>query len=148
MFLINLTASAPKENQLPTENIQSSNQEVLQVLKNFRSAIINNNRDRASELLTDDARILESGSLETKEEYLSHHFAADGKFLKAMERKVVSQKISNTNNSAWISTVSHMEGTYNEHSIKIDSAELVVFIKKNGNWKISAIHWSSRSKNS
>jgi hypothetical protein len=48
---------------------EASDAEVVQVLEKFRMAIINNNQEKASELLTDDARILESGGIETKEEY-------------------------------------------------------------------------------
>jgi hypothetical protein len=118
---------------------------VVNVLNDFRMAIINNEQEKASELLTDDARILESGGIETKEEYLSHHFHSDGKFLSAMEREVKSQKVKSNENTAWVSTVSHMQGTFNEKEVSVNSAELAVLVKTEGGWKISSVHWSSRS---
>jgi len=147
-LLINIAAVAqPQQSGRYDKTIKKAGNEVLQVLENFQLAIINGNREKASKLLSDDARILESGSIETKKEYLSHHFSADGNFLQAMNHSVVSRKVNTTENSAWISTVSRMEGTYNNHNIKMDSAELVVLVKENEIWRISAIHWSSRNRN-
>ncbi len=123
----------------------AGSEEVVQVLDNFREAIINNNQEKASELLTDDARILESGGIETKEEYLLHHFHSDGKFLSAMEREVQSQKVEANESTAWVSTASHMHGTYDDGDISINSAELAVLIKTDDGWKISSVHWSSRN---
>ena len=123
----------------------AGDEEVLAVLDNFQSAIINNNQEKASELLTDDARILESGGIETKEEYLSHHFHSDGKFLSAMAREVKTQKVESNEKTAWVSTLSHMHGTYNDQNISINSAELAVLVKTDNGWKISSVHWSSRS---
>lgn len=143
-----LPVEAQQTVQARDQNIKTNNQEVLQVLKEFRSAIINNDKERASELLSPEARILESGGRETKEEYLSHHFSADSKFLKAMERQLVSQEINATQNSAWVSTVSRLNGSFNAHDINMDSAELAILVKKNDRWRIAAIHWSSRSRDS
>jgi ketosteroid isomerase-like protein len=123
----------------------AGDEEVVQVLENFQMAIINNDQEKALALLTDDARILESGGIESKEEYLSHHFNSDGKFLGAMEREVKSQKVKSNENTAWVSTVSHMQGTYNEKEVSVNSAELAVLVKTEGGWKISSVHWSSRS---
>ena len=127
------------------EKMQPGNEEVVQVLDDFRMAIISNNQEEASELLTNDARILESGGIETKEEYLSHHFHSDGKFLSAMGQEVKSQKVKSNGKTAWLSTVSHMQGTYDDQDISINSAELAVLVKIDGDWKISSVHWSSRS---
>jgi|AntRauTorcE11897_2_1112592.scaffolds.fasta_scaffold07706_4 ketosteroid isomerase-like protein len=123
----------------------AGDEEVVQVLEDFRMAIINNDQEKASELLAEDARILESGGIETKEEYLSHHFHSDGKFLSAMEREVKSQKVKSNENTAWVSTVSHMSGSYNDREISVNSAELAVLVKTDEGWKISSVHWSSRS---
>lgn len=118
---------------------------MVQALEAFQIAFINKNQERAWELLAEDARILERANIETKEEYLSHYFHSDGKFLSAMQRKVESQKVKSREDTAWVSTVSHMDGTYNDRKISINSAELAVLVKTEAGWKISAVHWSSRS---
>jgi len=117
---------------------------VLEALDNFKTAIIENDSEAASNVMADDALILDGSGMETKEEYLSHHFHSDGKFLKAMNRKILTQKISIEGNTAWVSTVSSMKGTYSEREIDLTSLELAVLKKAGSDWKITAIHWSSR----
>lgn len=117
----------------------------MKELEWFRTAIVNNNQDKASELLTNDARILEGGGVETKKEYLSNHFHSDGKILSVMDHKVTSRKIKSAQTTAWISTTSPMSGTYNNNELSINSAELAVLVKQEVNWNISAVHWFSKS---
>lgn len=119
---------------------------VVQVLDDFHSAIINNNQEKALSLLSEDARVLESGSIETKDAYLAHHFHADGKFLKAMEREIKSRTVRINGNTAWVTTQSHAWGTYHEQKLSLRSLELTVLNKKDGRWKIAALHWSSRKE--
>ncbi|MDR9419378.1 YybH family protein [Gracilimonas sp.] len=117
---------------------------VLKALGDFKTAIVENDSDAATNLLADDALILESSGMETKEEYLSHHFHSDGKFLTAMNREILTQKVTTEGSTAWVSTVSTMKGTYSEREMDLTSLELAVLRKEGDNWKITAIHWSSR----
>jgi hypothetical protein len=148
LFVLSGTAFAQQEHHEDEgahEKMHAAgSEEVVQVLEDFRKAIIDNKQVKASNLLTKDARILESGGIETKEEYLSHHFHSDGKFLSAMEQEVQSQKVKLTENTAWVSTLSRMRGDYNDKEISIDSVELAVLVKTEDGWKISSLHWSSR----
>lgn len=103
-----------------------------------------NDVSKAGELLSDSARILESGNIETKEEYLSHHFHSDGKFLSAMKREVESRTVTiEGNTAAWVSTQTHTWGTYSDRKLDLNSLELAVLKKEDGNWKITVLHWSS-----
>lgn len=117
---------------------------VLKALGDFKTAIVDNDSESATNLLADDALILEGTGVETKEEYLSHHFHSDGRFLKAMDREILTQKVTTEGSTAWVSTVSTMKGTYSEREIDMTSLELAVLKKEGDNWKIAAIHWSSR----
>jgi ketosteroid isomerase-like protein len=122
----------------------SDQESIKTVLSNFENAIVENDSKIASFLLHADVTILEGRGSETKEEYLSHHFHSDGKFLSAIERNELSQKISIEENIAWVSTITSMKGTYSDREIDLTSLELAVLKKENGNWKIVALHWSSR----
>tara|TARA_R100001143_G_C3360969_1_gene135614 strand:+ start:13151 stop:13534 length:384 start_codon:yes stop_codon:yes gene_type:complete len=121
---------------------QSEEQSVSKILGDFENAIVENNSEVASKLLHDDVVILEGNNIETKEQYLSHHFHSDGRFLSAMNREVISEQITIEGNVAWVSSQTKMIGTYNEREIDRTSLELAVLKKENGEWKIIALHWS------
>lgn len=127
-----------------TAQTNQTETKVLEALDNFKAAIIDNDSEAASNVMADDVLILEGSGMETKEEYLSHHFHSDGKFLKALNREILTQKISLEGNTAWVSTVSSMKGTYSEREIDLTSLELAVLKKEGSDWKIAAIQWSSR----
>lgn len=117
---------------------------ILKTLSDLETAIVENNSELASTLLHDNVIILEGRGQETKEQYLSHHFHSDGKFLSAIERKNLSQDVSIDGNISWVSTIKTMKGSYSGRDIDLTSLELAVLKKENGQWKIVALHWSSR----
>ncbi|WP_255233328.1 nuclear transport factor 2 family protein [Aliifodinibius salipaludis] len=119
----------------------------MNALNSFHQTIVENDVTKARQLLSDSARILEGGNIETKEQYLSHHFHSDGKFLSAMNQEVDSQTITFKDNTAWVSTQTHTWGTYNDRKLDLNSLELAVLQKIDGSWKLSALHWSSASRN-
>ncbi|HAH49854.1 MAG TPA: nuclear transport factor 2 family protein [Balneola sp.] len=117
---------------------------IAKTLSDLETAIVENDSKKAGEILHDDVTILEGGGMETKSEYLSHHFHSDGKFLSAMNREEVSQEISVEGNMAWVTSKTKMTGTYSGRDIDLSSLELAVLKKENGMWKVVALHWSSR----
>lgn len=127
---------------------QTSDEEdqIIQTLNAFAQAIVDNNSEVASKLLAEDIRILEGGGMETKQEYLSHHFHSDGKFLRAMDRSIDARTVFTEGSTAWVTTQSHLQGTYNDRQVNLTSLELAVLKKVSNQWKITALHWSSSSR--
>ncbi|SHG39625.1 SnoaL-like domain-containing protein [Fodinibius roseus] len=121
----------------------ASEKKVINTLDAFHQAIIDNDSQAAKNLLSESVRILEGGNIETKKEYLSHHFHSDGKFLSAMKREVEARNVTIEGNTAWVSTHSRTWGTYSDRKLDLNSLELAVLKKVEGNWKITALHWSS-----
>jgi ketosteroid isomerase-like protein len=117
---------------------------IARTLNDLETAIVENDSEKAGEILHDDVTILEGGGMETKSQYLSHHFHSDGKFLSAMNREEVSQEISVEGNMAWVTSKTKMKGTYSGRDIDLSSLELAVLKKENGMWRVIALHWSSR----
>lgn len=117
---------------------------VLEALEQFHTSIVENDSEAASKVLHENVLILEGTGMETKKEYLSHHFHSDGQFLSAMNRELITQEISVEGNTAWVSTVSSLKGTYSEKEMDITSLELAVLKKDSDMWRIVAVHWSSR----
>lgn len=117
---------------------------ISKTLVDFENAMIENDSESASNLLHDEVIIMEGDGTETKEEYLSHHFHSDGRFLSAMNRELITEKINFDGNIAWVSTITALKGTYSDRDIDMTSLELAVLKKENDSWKIVALHWSSR----
>lgn len=124
---------------------QSTEKEmVAKTLSDLEAAIISNDSEQAGKILHDDVTILEGGGMETKTQYLSHHFHSDGKFLSAINREEVSQSIKIEGNVAWVTSKTKMTGSYSGRDIDMTSLELAVLKKENKEWKVVALHWSSR----
>ncbi len=95
----------------------STEKNVIKTLESFHQAIIDNDSQAAKNLLSESVRILEGGNIETKDEYLSHHFHSDGKFLSAMNREVESRNDTIEGNTAWVSTQTYTWGTYSDRKL-------------------------------
>lgn len=124
---------------------QSTEKEMIaKTLSDLEAAIISNDSEQAGKILHDDVTILEGVGMETKSQYLSHHFHSDGKFLAAIDREKISQDITIEDNVAWVTSKTKMTGTYSGRDIDMTSLELAVLKKENKEWKVVALHWSSR----
>jgi ketosteroid isomerase-like protein len=110
----------------------------------FRAAIVANDSTAAAAIILEDALILESGGVETREHYLSGHFNGDGAFLSAMTRELLDRTVSVSGHAAWITTTSRLHGNYRDRDIDMTSAELLVLKHGESGWKVAAVHWSSR----
>lgn len=119
---------------------------VVEVIEGFHETLAARDSAAVDAMLLPDAVILESGGLETKEEYFGHHFGADAAFLENMDREIERRQVRIEEGTAWVSTTSRLSGTYNGESLDIDSAELMVLREMPEGWRIAAIHWSSREQ--
>ena len=117
------------------------------VVHNFRRALVAGDSAAVAEMLLPGAVVLESGGLETKREYLGHHFHADHAFLSEMSTATQRQRVRVKDDVAWVSSARRMQGSYEGQALDLSSAELMVLRRtEDGEWKISAIHWSSRAR--
>ncbi|MBT8112363.1 MAG: nuclear transport factor 2 family protein [Gammaproteobacteria bacterium] len=111
----------------------------------FHNALENGNATRVRELLDDNILIFEGGGVErSADQYTSHHMISDMAFLKSIDIKILEQQVKVHGNSAVAMSRSKMSGNYKEKEIDIDSMETMVLNKKNGQWKITHLHWSNK----
>ncbi len=120
--------------------------EVLSTANQFTAAIAAEDRSALESILSPDALILESGGIETREEYFGHHFGADAEFLAAMTREPLDRTIHIEGDIAWVASVTRLRGTFRERDLDLDSAELLVLRRTPEGWRIAAVHWSSSSR--
>lgn len=119
---------------------------VVAVVEAFHAALEQADTAAVRGLLAADAIVQEGGVVETRAEYFSHHLPADMAFAGAVqaERRVMTVEVRN--DVAWVASASHRTGTFRDREIDLQGAELMVLTRGPDGWRISAIHWSSRSR--
>ena len=97
-------------------------------------------------LLADDVVVLESGGVETRAEYRSHHLKSDVEFARAVRAERTIHRVSVRGDAAWVASTSTTRGTFRGRAIDSSGAELIVLVRTSSGWRIAAIHWSSRAR--
>lgn len=118
---------------------------VVAVVERYNEALASGDSVTALSLLAPDAVILESGGVETREEYRSHHLPSDIAFARAVRRERGPVRVTVQGDVAWVSSTSTSQGEYGGRTVNSAGAELMVLSRLSGDWRIRAIHWSSRA---
>ena len=122
--------------------------EVAATVERFHRALTEADSAGALALLTDDVRILETGGVEDRAEYRSHHLGSDIEFARAVPSRRSAMNVRVHGDVAWASSTSTTEGTFRGRAINSNGAELMVLVRTPRGWRIAAIHWSSRNRRS
>jgi ketosteroid isomerase-like protein len=136
-----LAAVAPA----PAAAQSSADSAVLAVIERYHVALAAADTAAVERLLASDAIILESGGIETRAEYLQHHLPGDIAFAAAVPRQRGDVRVVVLGDVAWATSSSTTRGEFRGRTVNSSSAELMVLRRVAGEWKIAAIHWSSRA---
>ena len=139
--LLALLAGTPASAQTPTADQQA----VLATVKAFHTALAQGDSLAALRLLADDVTILESGGIEARSEYRSHHLPADIGFARAVPSKGEDPVVTMLGDAAWVVGTSKTTGTFRDRPVNSAGAELMVLTRTPEGWRIRAVHWSSRN---
>lgn len=112
----------------------------------YHRALASGDSAAALALLAPDAVILESGGMETREEYRSHHLPSDMEFARAVRSVDSPVHVKVRGDIAWAVSTNVAEGQFRGRAVNSVGAELMVLTRIAGQWKIAAIHWSSRAR--
>jgi hypothetical protein len=94
-------------------------------------------------LLTSDVVILESGGIETREDYRAHHLPADIAFAQAVKGDRGPMRVSVRGDIAWASSTTTTTGRVPRPPCEFGWGGARRPDASRTEWKISAIHWSS-----
>ncbi len=122
--------------------------EVAATVDRYHRALATGDSAAALALLTNDVEILESGGVESRQEYRSHHLAADIEFARAVPSQRGPLRVKVAGDVAWTTSTSTSEGQFRGRAINSAGAELMVLRRTPQGWRIAAIHWSSRTRRS
>lgn len=128
-----------------TARVHGDSAEVGATVERFHAALTKGDTTGAMALLAPDAIILESGGVETREQYRSHHLAGDMNYARSVKSDRGPIRVIVRGDVAWASSTSTSKGQSRGRAINSAGAELMVLTRTASGWRISAIHWSSRS---
>jgi ketosteroid isomerase-like protein len=134
-----LTLTAPTVAQTGTDSLT-----VAVAVERYHRALREGDSVAALALLAEDAVIVEGGTIESRQEYRSHHLPADIAFARAVKGTRSAVRASVRGDVAWTTATSKVRGTFRGKPVISTGAELMVLTRSKEGWKITAIHWSSR----
>ena len=140
-----VSTAAPPPAAAPSPASQDDTAAVARVIDRFRSAMVAGDTATIMSLLEPNAVILESGGIETRAEYQSHHLASDISYAKATKSTRGPMRVAVIGDVAWAASTSTTTGESRGRPVNSAGAELMVLTWTPAGWRISAIHWSSRS---
>jgi ketosteroid isomerase-like protein len=119
---------------------------VAKVVSDFHHALSSGDSTGALRLLSGDAVILESGGVESRAEYRSHHLPADIEFAKAVASNRGPLQVSVKGNVAWTAATNMTKGKFKGKAVDSTGAESMILTRDTAGWRIRSIHWSSRRR--
>ena len=143
---MSVAAEKPRTAETESQIVRSDSAEVVAAVNGFQNALSSGDSAAALALLSPDAVVLESGGIETRSEYRSHHLAGDVSFARAIKSVRSSLKVVVEGNTAWTTRTSTTQGEYNGRAVNSAGAESMVLSNTPAGWRIRQIHWSSRSR--
>ena len=117
--------------------------DVRAVLESFYGAMKTGDTATAMAQIAPDAIFVESGRLETRDEYEKNHLPADIAFEKQVEGKRGEWRITVNGDTAWAIASTEFVGTFDTVPVDFVSTQLAVLTRDDGRWLIRSIHWSS-----
>lgn len=130
----------------PPNDTHADSVAVAKVVNDFHAALAKGDSGTALRLLSVDAIILESGALERRSEYRSHHLPADIEFAKSVAAKRGPLQVMVKGTAAWTAATSETKGKFKGRAIDSTGAESMILTKEAAGWRIRSIHWSSRKR--
>jgi ketosteroid isomerase-like protein len=120
---------------------------VRATLESFYGAMKTGDNAAAMRLIAPDAVFIESGRLETREQYENNHLPADIEFESMVAGKRGPMQIKFEGNAAWVIVSTEYVGTFQTEPVDFVSSQLMVLTRDPGvdagAWRIRSIHWSS-----
>ena len=121
---------------------------IKSVVEDFHEALAAGESDRVMSLLLPDALIVESGTVQTRDEYEREHLAEDIAYARAVPSTPRDSVVRQEGNVAWVTSTFRVIGKFQDQPVDSIAAETIVLTKTPAGWRIRTIHWSSRKGSS
>ena len=128
------------------QSARTDSANAVAAIEQFHNALAASDSVLAVSLLTDDVAIIESGTIQSRAEYLSHHLGADMKASQGGKGVRTLVKVTVVSTMAYVVSKTETPPSGVEGNTGSELAELMVVSKTANGWKIRAVHWSSRRR--
>lgn len=116
---------------------------VTATLDTFYGAMKSGDSAKAMSMIAEDAQFVESGRVETRDEYEKNHLPLDINFEKQVSGKRGPLRIRINGDTAWVIASTEFVGTFDGRDLAFVSRQLAVLTREEDGWRIQSIHWSS-----
>ena len=141
VMAVTLTASCSSSRSKPTDQA-----DVQAAIESFYSAMKKGDAKEAMAFIAPDAMFVESGRIETRQQYEDNHLPLDIDFEKQITGKRSPWRITVNGDTAWGIASTEYEGPVDGADVNFVSTQLAVVTRgEDGKWMIRSIHWSSMS---
>jgi ketosteroid isomerase-like protein len=117
---------------------------VKATLENYYGAMKTGDTAKAMAQMAPDALFVETGKLETREQYEKNHFPYDFAFEKQITGTRTPWRITINGDTAWVIASTTYKGPVDGEDVNFVSSQLAVLTREMDAWRIRSIHWSSR----
>jgi ketosteroid isomerase-like protein len=140
-LVFQVAPSDPGSSRTPSDST-----DVVATVERYVNALSRGDSATALALLAADAVIVESGGIESREQYRSHHLPADIAFARGVPSVHSARRAVVRGDAAWVTSTSTTRGEFRGRQVNSTGAELMILSRESDGWKIRAIHWSSRNR--
>ena len=134
-----LAASCTSSTSKPTDQA-----DVEAAIESFYAAMKKADSKAAMAMIAPDAMFVESGRIETRQQYEESHLPNDIDFEKQITGKRSPWQITVNGDTAWGIASTEYQGTFDGRDLAFVSRQLAVVTRgEDGKWLIRSIHWSS-----
>jgi ketosteroid isomerase-like protein len=120
--------------------------DVKAALESFYGAMKQGDASAAMTLVAPDAVFVESGRLETRDEYEQNHLPADIAFEKQVNGRRGPMQVRIEGDVAWVIATTDFQGVFDGSPVDFVSAQLAVLSRVDQRWLIRSVHWSSQRR--
>ena len=141
LVLVSALTASPAHAQVTVNDSAS----VVAVVQQFHAALKSGDSSIVTRLISEDAVMLEGGTVETRAIYTANHLPADIEFEQAVPVVRGPIRAAVLGDAAWATCTYEMVGTFKGKPVNSIGTELMVLSKVPDGWRIRAVSWTSRA---
>lgn len=119
---------------------------VVAIVEQFHAALKSGDSSFVMRLISEDAVMMEGGTVENRALYVANHLPADIELEQAVPVVRSPIRAAVLGDAAWATSTYEVVGTFKGKPVNALGTELIVLSKVPDGWRIRALSWTSRAR--